>query len=78
MRFLRVLINLRDLILVEDNFLKDMFFPLARLMSELTARKYYALQEKKVLFIVILKKITPSHGHNILSSFLTRFVLSFS
>ena len=75
MRFLRVLINLRDLPLVEDNFLKDMFFPLARLMSELTARIYYALQEKKAIF---LKKITPSQGHDILSSFLTRFVLSFS
>ena len=56
MRFLRVLINLRDLPLVEDNFLKDMFFLSRTLMSELTARKYYALQEKKALFIVILKK----------------------
>ena len=55
MRFLRVLIYLRALPLVENNFLKVMFFPLAHLISKLTARKYNGLQGKNVLFIVIHK-----------------------
>ena len=55
MRFLRVLVNLRVLPLVGDNFLKVMF-PLARLIGKLTARKHNSLRGKNAFFIVLLEK----------------------
>ena len=75
MRFLRVLINLRALPPVEDDFPR-VVFPLARLIGKLTARKHNSLQGKNALFTVIPKKKTHSKGHVILSSFLTSFALS--
>ena len=43
-------------------------FPLACLIGKLTAGKHNGLQRKKALFIGILKRITRSIGHVILSS----------